>query len=123
MNEKCIEECAIKKDCSGFSLMKYLKVEDMQRFPKTAGMTKEERFIVVCAYLAKIVDHLKGVEDDNAYPIRRPHTHRAPGRNLPANIQIKDLLPHFPSENSTLAVGEECSSTGIRSQKLVKPTG
>lgn len=64
MNEKCVEDCALKRDCSGFEPKPNLKIGDMPRFPNTASMTKEEKFTVVTVYLAKIVDHLQGVEDE-----------------------------------------------------------
>jgi hypothetical protein len=63
MNEICVESCAIKRDCSAFEPKPNLNLSDMPRFPKTEGMTKEEKFTSVTVYLAKVVDHLKGIED------------------------------------------------------------
>ena len=77
MNEKCIEDCALKRDCSGFDPRPNLKLGDMHRFPlkESASMTKEEKFTAVTVYLAKVVDHLQGNEDHTdpilAYPARR----------------------------------------------------
>jgi len=64
MSEMCCEHCAIKRDTSYFEPKPNLKLGDMPRFPKTKGMTKEEKFTSVTVYLAKVVDHLQGVEDD-----------------------------------------------------------
>ena len=64
MNEICIEACAVKRDCSAFEEKPNLKLVDMPRFPKTEGMTREEKFTSVTVYLAKVVDHLKGIEDE-----------------------------------------------------------
>ena len=64
MNEVCVEHCAIKRDCSAFEPVLNLKLSDMPRFPQTDEMTKEEKFTSVTIYLAKVVDHLQGVEDE-----------------------------------------------------------
>src|SRR5271157_4104608 len=84
MNEACLEGCAIRRDCSEFEMKKDLKLEDMPRFPDTAGMTKEEKFTSVTVYMAKIVDHLQGVQDEYLYPIRRQNTHHSSGGRVPA---------------------------------------
>ena len=65
MNEICVEDCAIKRDCSAFEPKPNLKLEDMPRFPlkESATMTKEEKFTSVTIYLAKVVDHLQGNEE------------------------------------------------------------
>ncbi len=72
MNERCIEECAIKRDCSAFEPKPNLKLADMPRFPleESANMTKEEKFTSVTVFLAKVVDHLQGVENETrSFPI------------------------------------------------------
>ena len=65
MNEVCVENCAIKRDCSAFEPKPNLKLSNMPHFPlkESAQMTKEERFTSVTVYLAKVVDHLNGVEE------------------------------------------------------------
>lgn len=68
MNQVCIEKCAPKRDCSGFEEKPNLKLADMPHFPKTADMTREEKFTSVTVYLAKVVDHLQG-RDDEKIPI------------------------------------------------------
>ena len=64
LNEKCVEECSVRRDCSYFEAKPNLKLSDMPRFPinDSADMTKEERFTSVTIYLAKVVDHLQGRE-------------------------------------------------------------
>ena len=66
MNEICIEDCALKRDCSAFEPKPNLKLSDMPRFPlkESGSMTKEEKFTSVTIYLAKVVDHLQGKEDE-----------------------------------------------------------
>lgn len=64
MNDICLENCAVKRNCSGFSPKPDLRLADLPRFPKTEGMSKEEKFSCVTIYLAKIVDHLNGIEDE-----------------------------------------------------------
>jgi len=72
MNEVCVEHCAIKRDCSAFEPMPNLNLSDMPRFPQTEGMTREEKFTSVTVYLAKVVDHLQGVEyEEPPITIRR----------------------------------------------------
>ena len=65
MNEICVEDCAVKRDCSAFELKPKLKLEDMPRFPlkESGSMTKEEKFTSVTVYLAKVIDHLQGNEE------------------------------------------------------------
>src|SRR5260221_14265877 len=72
MNEICVEDCAIKRDCSAFEEKPNLKLEDLPRFPETKGMTKEEKFTSVTIYLSKVVDHLQGVENE-PFHYRRPY--------------------------------------------------
>lgn len=70
MNEKCLEHCALKRDCSGFEPKSNLKFSDMPRFPlkETRKMTREEKFAAVAVYLAMVVDHLNGVENEQNLP-------------------------------------------------------
>jgi hypothetical protein len=60
MNEICVEDCAIKRDCSGFEERPNLKLINLPRFPETKDMTKEEKFTSVTIYLSKVIDHLQG---------------------------------------------------------------
>jgi len=72
MNEICVEDCAIKRDCSAFELKPNIKLEDMPRFPlkESANMTKEEKFTSVTVYLAKVIDHLQGkVDEQQSFPV------------------------------------------------------
>jgi hypothetical protein len=66
-------------------------------------MTKEERFTSVTVYLAKVVDHLKGVDDETIYPpiIRRKDIYRAGSVGVSENIEVKDLLPGVQKGNSS----------------------
>jgi hypothetical protein len=64
MNEICIEDCAIKRDCSAFEEKPNLNLSNMPRFPETNGMTKEEKFTSVTVYLSKVIDHLQGKESE-----------------------------------------------------------
>jgi hypothetical protein len=79
MNEICVEQCAIKRDCSGFEPKPDLRLSDMPHFPLTesANMTKEERFTSVTVYLAKVVDHLQG-RDAELYPLPLPRALYSP---------------------------------------------
>jgi len=95
MNELCIEQCAVDRDCSGFEPKQNLKIEDMPRFPlrESASMTKEEKYTSVTIYLSKVVDHLKGVDDEPVYaPIRRQDTYRARSVSLSEDFKMEDLL-------------------------------
>ena len=67
MNEVCIEHCAIIRNCSGFEMKPGINLIDMPRFPidQIGEMTKEEKFMAVTVYLAKVVDHLNGSEAEN----------------------------------------------------------
>ncbi len=110
MNEICIESCAVKRDCSGFELKPGINLIDMPRFPidEIAEMTKEEKFTSVAVYVAKTVDHLKGVQDEpKSTLIRRPHHDGSTGSQVPTNLQVEDLLPDLAAEVASLAVGEE----------------
>jgi hypothetical protein len=73
MNEICIEHCAIKRDCSAFEPKPNLKLADMPRFPlkESADMTKEEKFTSVTVYLAKVIDHLQGTEEETSVILPR----------------------------------------------------
>lgn len=101
MNEICVESCAVKRDCSAFEVKPELKLGDMPRFPlpESANMTKEERFTSVTVYLAKVVDHLQGVEDEpDSLPIRRNHD-RSGSRAVLEDIKGKNVLPGSPERD------------------------
>ena len=99
MSEICIEHCAIERDCSAFEPKPNLSLADMPRFPKTEGMTKEEKFVSVTIYLSKVVDHLQGVDhEETAVRIRRPHSNGNGRSHLPENLEIENLSPN-PKES------------------------
>src|SRR5688572_4672595 len=104
MSEICIEQCAINRDCSGFDPKPDLKLGDMPRFPlkQSANMTKEEKFTSVTIYLAKVVDHLQGVEEERTIypPLRRRDFHNSGSRSLPENLRVEDLLTSISSKES-----------------------
>jgi hypothetical protein len=115
MSEVCIEECAIKRDCSGFDAKPNLKITDMPRFPKTEGMSKEERFTSVTIYLSKVVDHIQGVEHGETFiQFPRPYPYRAGSRKVSENLEVKDLLPGVQAGNP---------SSKNRSQRQDPPDG
>jgi len=121
MNEACVENCAIKRDCSQFMTKSDLRLIDMPRFPDTAGMTKEEKFTSVTIYLAKVVDHLQGVPDEYLYPVRRQNTHRSPNSRIPPVVQVKDLLPDLTKAISPPETGKERESERVGSSKVAQP--
>src|SRR6266498_4940928 len=95
MNEICIEECAIKRDCSAFEPKPNLKLSDMPRFPleESANMTKEEKFTSVTIYLSKVVDHLQGREDEpKIYPPVRANIYDSRNSVLTNTVKIQELL-------------------------------
>ena len=116
MNEICIEECAVKRDCSGFELKPGINLIDMPRFPidEIGEMTKEEKFTSVAVYVAKTVDHLKGVQDESTTrPLRRPNHDSSTSSEVPANLKVEDLLPDLAAGVSSLQDGEERKSEAI----------
>lgn len=114
LNEICVEECAARRDCSGFEEKPNLKLADMPRFPKAESMTKEERFTSVTVYLSKVVDHLQGAENEhNTVIIRRPYFDNPRSSTLSKNVKIEDLLSGVAKANSSLEVGEKCEDSGV----------
>ena len=95
MSEMCCEHCAIKRDTSYFEPKPNLNLGDMPRFPlrQSANMTKEERFTAVTIYLAKIVDHLQGNEDEpKIYPPVKEDVYDSQNSLLSHTVKIQDLL-------------------------------
>jgi hypothetical protein len=105
MNEMCVEDCALKRDCSYFEPKPNLKLIDMPKFPVTKDMTKEEKFTSVTIYLSKVVDHLQGV-DDEPFPYRRPYHDRTASSKVSANIEIKGILHGFSESVTSLPATE-----------------
>ena len=102
MNEICVENCAIKRDCSGFEPKPDLKLSDMPRFPlrESVGMSKEERFTSVAIYIAKIVDHLNGIEDEHrSMVIRQPA--------LRVVVKPKEVAEVVANVNEAMASAED----------------
>ena len=121
MSEVCVEHCAVKRDCSGFVLKPGLNLIDLPRFPieHISEMTKEEKFTSVAVYIAKTVDHLKGVEDEPSFsPLRRPNPDSYPSGQVPADLQVEDLLPDLTKAATSLEVGEERKSETIRPSEV-----
>jgi len=121
MSEVCIEHCAVKRDCSGFALKPGMNLIDLPRFPidSISQMTKEEKFTSVAVYIAKTVDHLKGVEDEPSYPpLRRPNPDSYPSGQVPANLQVEDILPNLAAGAASLEVGEKRPSETIGSDEV-----
>jgi len=119
MSEVCVEHCAVNRDCSGFEEKPNLKLGDMPRFPKTEGMTKEEKFTSVTVYLSKVVDHLQGNEtNEYIHPIRRPVLHRSGGSSLPQDVKVEDLLSGIQEKDSPSEDGKEHSNSGVRSSEV-----
>ena len=116
MNEVCIEHCAIVRNCSGFELKPGINLIDMPRFPidQIGEMTKEEKFTSVAVYVAKTVDHLKGLQDEpTTRPLRRPNHDSSTSSEVPANLKVEDLLPDLAAGAASLEVGEECPSETV----------
>ena len=104
MNEVCIEDCAIKRDCSAFEPKPNLRLDEMPRFPREelSNMTKEEKFTAVTVYLSKVVDHLQGKENEPIYtPARRTNFDHSRNSTLFENIKVEDLLSSIHQEGNT----------------------
>ena len=116
MNEICVEDCAIKRDCSAFEQKPNLKLGGMPRFPETKNMTREEKFTSVTIYLSKVVDHLQGVDDErtNYPPLRRQNLHSTGNRYLPEDFKVEDLLS---------GVQERDTSPENRKERQDSPSG
>lgn len=73
MSEKCLEHCALKRDCSCFEPRSDMGLSAMPRFPleETRNMTREEKFTAVTVYLTKVVDYLNGIEEEPKPPMSR----------------------------------------------------
>jgi hypothetical protein len=121
MSEKCVEHCAIKRDCSYFESRRNIKLINLPPFPKTTEMTRAEKFTLVTLYLEKIVDHLQGVNDEYI-TVRRPDTYSSPSSQLSPIVEVKDILPDLTQAISTSEAGQECESKGIRPEELAQPT-
>ena len=111
MNQVCVESCATKRDCSAFEIKPDLKLEDMPRFPlgQSAKMTKEERFTSVTVYLAKVVDHLQGVQDEPRI-IKRPRLHDSGTSQVFKDLQSEAILFSAAQEIASLEDGPKHQS-------------
>jgi hypothetical protein len=123
MNDICVENCAIKRDTSGFQIKPDLKLADMPKFPDTVDMTREEKFTSVVVYLSKLVEEAQG--EDNGYlppiPVGRPHTHTPSGGRVSTVIPIQNLL-HAVSEAVTPPeTGTELANTDVRPTEVAQP--
>jgi hypothetical protein len=116
MTDVCVEECAINRDCRHFRA-KDINLDDMPRFPDAKDMTKEERFTAVTVYLAKVVDHLKG-EDHGTVYLRRPHTNRFPGSQIPPDLKVEGLLSTVEASNAEDQDRPEHKNSAIGSGKV-----
>jgi hypothetical protein len=126
MNDVCIENCAVKRDCSGFELKPGINLIDMPGFPidQITSMTKEEKFISVAVYVAKTVDHLKGVQDEPEFhPHRRSNHDSSTGSQVPTNLKVEDILSDLTAGVTSLEVGEKRPSETVGSDGLAESEG
>lgn len=104
MQDVCVEECAIKRDCSWFEPKEGLNLEDMPRFPfkETSEMTREEKFVSVTIYLSKVVDHLKGYDDERKFQLhhKRSHVNRFRSSQISSPVEVSSLLDGAKEEAS-----------------------
>lgn len=120
MGEKCLTECAIKRDCSSFQVKQGLKLADMTHMPDSSKLTREEKFTVVYVYLAKIVDNLQGADDDNTYPIRRSYSNHSPSSQIPSAIPTQSVLSGIQEAITPPETRQEYSSTTVRSSEVAQ---
>ena len=115
MNDVCVEECALKRDCSHFELREDVTLDDLPKYPlsQTNGMTRNEKFISLAVYVAKITEALKGDKNgtDHDYP---------PSRRILKAFQKQGVLPDpqerntpYPdwSKRESVGVGPNCLDT------------
>jgi hypothetical protein len=82
-------------------------------------MTKEEKFTAVTVYLAKVVDHLKGYENEHNYiPSRRPHTYRSPGSQVPPDQQVQGVLHGISETIADHPAGEKHPRQEVRPSEV-----
>lgn len=78
----------------------------MPRFPDTARMSRQERFVAISVYLGKVVDHLQGVDDEHIPSIMaRSNSHRPRSQPVSESIEIKDLLSNLQEANTSSEIG------------------
>ena len=98
----------------------------MPRFPlrESETMTKEEKLTSVTIYLAKVVDHLQGVEDEHrAFVIRRPHTNSASSLQVSPDLQGETVLSGISEAITPPEIGKEHSDTSVGLDEVAKPSG
>ncbi len=84
-------------------------------------MTKEEKFAVVALYLAKVADHLKGIENEHGtFVARRSHFGGSSGSGVPANLQGEDLLHDQPETNAPYTDRQECQGSSVGPAALAR---
>jgi hypothetical protein len=70
MNDLCVEDCAIKRDCSHFK-PKRIPLDELPPYPEDQArqMSRDEKYTAVSFYISRFVDHLQGRENgrDNDY--------------------------------------------------------
>jgi hypothetical protein len=92
--------------------------------PEIKKQPAEEKFTSVTISLSKVVDHLKGIEDEHTiYPaVRRSDHDRSTGSILPANVQVKDLLSDISQRDSSLEIREKREDSAVRPSEVAGPS-
>ena len=123
LNDVCVENCAVYKNCSHFELKKGITILD---FPRVSiedfkRMTRHEKATYLFVSMSAITDHLKGVTNEPNYPpIVRPNTHNQRGSQIPKAVTVKDLLPLLAEEVSSLSDREEPESETLPADEVVR---
>ncbi len=111
MNELCIEKCAPNRSTTQFVLKKDVYLSTLPPFPFRAWqeeMNPAERKTVAGLYLAKIVDHLQGRENDVWTRSTRPDPDRGRRNSrVPKTIAIQDVLDNTAEGDSAYSNGNK----------------
>lgn len=100
MVDVCVEECAPEGDYCHFELKEGVNLSDMPRFPTEEflnQMPPKVRQVVVAVYLAKMVDHLQGVEDYERPAVYRPRRRQVSSQSQAAADPEKEKPSPSPN--------------------------
>jgi hypothetical protein len=120
MSDVCVEDCAVERRCKNFDVNN-ITFHDLSSYPVSVfkEMTKEEKAISLAVYVSKIVEYLKGGEDEHPKPIRQ-NFNRSRSGGVPSAVQVKNIFPYTAKENSLHPSGEKRPDLRKRSEGVDK---
>lgn len=114
MNQACMENCAIKRNTSAFILKDDVTLSTLPPFPQRAWqneMNPAERQMIAGVYMAKVVDHLQGRENNVWTRATRPYINNSRNGRVSKTLQKQSIRDGTEGRDTDNQDREKCQDS------------